>query len=128
MSIINTIEEAKKFAETAEVGSQWVFDGWPEPPTSEAEIDTHAERGAKAAALLEEITKIIESAVAPKAKGGHPWVGLTAEYITKNNKKNDVIDVAKELGVSIYKANGKTIDTELNIAKNIVKALQGAGE
>ena len=52
----------------------------------------------------------------------HPWSNMTAKQIIKFSK-DEVVEVAKELGVEYLKPNGK-VDTELNIAKNIVEKLK----
>ena len=33
---ISNLKEAEKFMKTAEVGSSWVFSGWPDPITEES--------------------------------------------------------------------------------------------
>ena len=53
----------------------------------------------------------------------HPWSGLTAKEISKKFLKDKVVEVAKELGAEYKKPNGK-VDTELNIAINIVEKLK----
>ena len=129
--IINTIEEAEKFAKTAKVGSQWTFDGWPQPPTSDEEFEMHSQLEQDAVELLEKITAVIESAVAPKEPvkttpreskipdwSSHKWYGLTAKQISKN-KKADVVAEARAMGVETNKPNGKE-DTKANIADRIV--------
>lgn len=63
--LIKTLEDAKKFAATAEVGSAWSFDGWPQPPTTDEEFEAFDSADAEARALLVQITEVIESAVAP---------------------------------------------------------------
>jgi len=60
MTTINTLEEAKKFHASSNVGDAWSFGGWPDPIIDE-DPEEYEKTMAAAVALEADITEIINA-------------------------------------------------------------------
>lgn len=78
MNMISSIKEAQEFVKTAEVGSPWLFVGYPDPITDE-DPDEYDKDMAKASELEARIVDIIDRALVKEARTNVSSKALAAE-------------------------------------------------